>query len=267
MTVYEFDTFRDLKVYNVNVKNNKHVMVMFSGTWFPSLTKWLSAVCDYMILNHANVFDVYVVSSEQDYVQLYYDNVIFEYLQTHNKPVTCLCFCLSASFLSHIIYKLNKTMHKISLICYESSFDNYKQGLGKPYIGTTMNKQYLCGDKQTRVCVNDYLSAQKMIDDMISKAMTKHNISRREAIQMLRINMKSKYDMFHISSKNDPCFDYDANMQFHRRMKKHREFKIRCYTLESYSHTFLLTNPLLFESKQIQLFYRHLDDIIARIIQ
>ncbi len=180
MPVYDFDMFRDLKVYNVNVRNNKQCLVLFSGSHYPSFNKQLYPICDHMTLYYADVWDVYVVTSEHDYLRLYYDNVIGEYIQMLNKPVTCLCFCISASFISNVIYKLNRgrLANRVSLISYESSFDNYEHVKLKPYIGVTINKQYLSGDKRAGISMAGYFHSRTLIDDVISYAMKKHNVAR-----------------------------------------------------------------------------------------
>jgi hypothetical protein len=272
MPVYDYDTYRDLKVFKANVKNNKHAMIMFSGTWYPSLTKELSAVCDHVTLYYADVFDVYVVSSEIDYNSLYFsDNIydLFKYFRKSYYSITCCCFCISTAFISNIIYKLNKTDStiKISAIAYESAFNNYKQGFMNPCCAVDMNHGYLNGNKRATPSIIEYLNARQLLQNVISDIMKKHSCSLRTVIKAMSINMKSRYSLYHISSVNDQCFDYETNMQLQKKMKKHRDFVLRCYTLYSYSHTFLLKNPLLFEQKQIELFYQHLDDIIARIIQ
>jgi len=265
MPVYDYDTFRDLKVYNVNVRNNKQCFVVFSGTWYPSFNPRTNILCDYLNNHYCNEFDIFVVSSKLDYIRLYYNDAIYDYFEEcHNVgyKINCFCFCISTSFISNVIYNFKN--QNINIISYESSFDNYKQCCMNPYIGYDINSQYIHDNKKIPFSVDNIINAPSMAEEVMNIAMYRNNITSRELRKLLRINMKSNYTLYCIFSINNLFMDYKDNI--HYQMKNDR-FRVHNYILHSYSHTGLLNKyRWIFEPTQYKLFFRHLDDIIARLI-
>jgi hypothetical protein len=274
MPVYEYDTFRDLKVYNVNVKQNKHVMIMFSGSWYPILEEPIRNLCHYMTLRYSNIFDIYTISSEKDYLTLYQNDCIYDLLRKccindkiKYNTVTCFCMCISAPFITNIIYKLNKTcvIDRVNVVCYESPFELFQQSLRHPYKSLGVNYARLKNNKRAMYNIYEFLYAPEYTRQLIDNLTKK--ISLRMLVKICSINMKTPYTLHCIYSKNDIMVDKDMNETYKMKPKRNG-FKLYNYELESYSHIQLLNDyRQIIESSQYNLFLRHLDDIISRIIQ
>ena len=278
MPKYEYDIFNDLRVYKVNVKTNAHVMILFSGSWYPSLTPELCPVCDHMKLYYSEAFDVFTISSDKDYLTLYQNDSIYDFLKKCCTQVldngeinfislTCFCMCVSAPFITNIIDKLNKSkvVNKLNVISYESPFELIKQSKHHKYKSFVVNYPRLKNNKRATYPLHYYFYVNEYTNELFEQLTNEFN--KRMLIKITSINMKTPYTLYCIYSKNDFMIDNDMN-EIYKNKPKRNGFKLHNYVLESYSHVNLLTSYIcIAEPTQFKLFFRHLDDIIASIIE